>query len=193
MNRELVCVVASLTAIQAFVSSASAEVKIWNVDSGKEERSLRPDAPLTSGLRFSPGGEELHAVNDLGTQHLASAARAAGIARFVFTSTGLVYGGTGGRLASEDDPCAPALGYPASKLAAERALLGTEGLDVRILRLPFVYGDGDPHIAEVVPMMRGFPPIQPCTSKRSLRHKATRMSKSAPKPTPPTMGVPAAR
>ncbi|HTV21501.1 MAG TPA: epimerase, partial [Polyangiaceae bacterium] len=34
------------------------------------------------------------------------------------------------------------------------------GLDVRVLRLPFVYGDGDPHIAEAVPMMQGFPPAQ---------------------------------
>jgi nucleoside-diphosphate-sugar epimerase len=47
-----------------------------------------------------------------------------------------------------------------SKLAAERFLLAMEGLDVRVLRLPFVYGDGDPHIEEVVPIMRGFPPTQ---------------------------------
>jgi nucleoside-diphosphate-sugar epimerase len=31
---------------------------------------------------------------------------------------------------------------------------------VRVLRLPFVYGDGDPHIAEAIPMMAGFPPTQ---------------------------------
>ena len=30
----------------------------------------------------------------------------------------------------------------------------------RVLRLPFVYGDGDAHIEEAVPMMRGFPPSQ---------------------------------
>ncbi|HEU4582587.1 MAG TPA: hypothetical protein VFS67_30230 [Polyangiaceae bacterium] len=29
-----------------------------------------------------------------------------------------------------------------------------------MLRLPFVYGDGDPHIAEVVPLMRHFPAAQ---------------------------------
>jgi nucleoside-diphosphate-sugar epimerase len=104
--------------------------------------------------------EQAQAVNDLGTQHLASAARAAGVKRFVFTSTGLVYGGNGGRLAREDDPCAPVDGYPVSKLAAERFLLAMSGLDVRVLRLPFVYGDGDPHIDEAVPMMRGFPPAQ---------------------------------
>jgi UDP-glucose 4-epimerase len=104
--------------------------------------------------------EEAHAVNDLGTQHLANAARAASVRRFIFTSTGLVYGSTGGQLVSEDAPCAAVDAYPVSKLAAERYLLSAEGLDVRVLRLPFVYGYGDPHIAEVVPFMRVFAPTQ---------------------------------
>lgn len=104
--------------------------------------------------------EQAHAVNDLGTQHLARAARAASVARFVFTSTGLVYGPKDGQAAREDDACAPIDGYPRSKLAAERFLLAVEGLDVRVLRLPFVYGDGDAHVAEAVPMMRAFPPAQ---------------------------------
>jgi nucleoside-diphosphate-sugar epimerase len=112
--------------------------------------------------------EQAHAVNDLGTRHLASAARAAAVKRFLFTSTGLVYGPTGGRLAREDDPCAPTAAYPVSKLAAERFLLSLEDLDVRVLRLPFVYGDGDPHIAEAIPMMRGFPP----THRMSIGHHA---------------------
>jgi UDP-glucose 4-epimerase len=112
--------------------------------------------------------EQAHAVNDLGTQHLASAARAASVKRFIFTSTGLVYGPNGGRPAREDDPCAPMDGYPESKLAAERFLLAMAGLDVRVLRLPFVYGDGDPHIDEAVPMMRGFPPAQ----RMSIGHHA---------------------
>jgi nucleoside-diphosphate-sugar epimerase len=112
--------------------------------------------------------EQAHATNDLGTQYLAAAALAARVKRFVFTSTGLVYGPTGGRPAKEDDPCAPTAAYPVSKLAAERALLAMEGLDVRVLRLPFVYGDGDPHIAEVVPMMRTFPPTQ----RMSIGHHA---------------------
>jgi UDP-glucose 4-epimerase len=29
-----------------------------------------------------------------------------------------------------------------------------------VLRLPFVYGDGDPHIEEVIHMIGGFPPTQ---------------------------------
>jgi UDP-glucose 4-epimerase len=110
--------------------------------------------------------EQAHAVNDRGTQYLARAALAAGVRRFVFTSTGLVYGPNGGRLARESDDCAPIAAYPVSKLAAERFLLALEGLDVRVLRLPFVYGDGDAHIAEAVPMMRTFPPTQ----RMSLGH-----------------------
>jgi len=111
--------------------------------------------------------EEAHAVNDLGTQHLAHASIKASVKRFVFTSTGLVYGPTAGRPAREEDACAPSNNaYPLSKLAAERFLLTLEGLDVRVLRLPFIYGDGDPHIADVVPMMRTFLPSQ----RMSLAH-----------------------
>jgi UDP-glucose 4-epimerase len=112
--------------------------------------------------------EQAHAVNDLGTRHLANAARAASVQRFIFTSTGLVYGATGGRLAQEDDPCTPIAAYPMSKLAAECFLLALEDLDVRVLRLPFVYGDGDPHIAEVIPFVRSFAPGQ----RMSIAHHA---------------------
>lgn len=112
--------------------------------------------------------EQAHEVNDLGTRHLANAAHAAAVKRFVFTSTGLVYGPNGGKLAREDDACEPLESYPKSKLAAERFLLATSDFDVRILRLPFVYGDGDAHIAEAVPMMRAFPPAQ----RMSIGHHA---------------------
>jgi nucleoside-diphosphate-sugar epimerase len=90
------------------------------------------------------------------------------VKRFLFTSTGLVYGSNGGLLALEDDPCAPTTAYPLSKLAAERFLLAVEGLDVRVLGLPFVYGDGDPHIEEAIPMMRAFSPTQ----RMSIAHHA---------------------
>ncbi len=112
--------------------------------------------------------EEAHAVNDLGTRHLGAAARAANVERFVFMSTCLVYGPNAKQPVQEDSPCEPVAAYPVSKLVAERALLAQEGLDVRILRLPFVYGDGDPHIQEVVPLMRGFDPKQ----RMSIGHHA---------------------
>lgn len=95
--------------------------------------------------------EEAVAVNRTATDALARAALAAGVGRFVFASTNLVYGPGRGRPAREDDPPAPAGAYPASKAAAEEGLLAlhrSDGLDVRIVRLAFVYGDGDPHLAE---------------------------------------------
>ena len=104
------------------------------------------------------GSEQAQAVNEAGTEWLAELARDGGVKRFVFTSTGLVYGDNAGGLLQEDDVCAPPPGYFASKLAVERALLAVEGLDVRVLRLPFVYGDGDGHIEEVAPWMRGYRP-----------------------------------
>ena len=56
------------------------------------------------------------------------------------------------------------------KLAAERFLLAiaSDSFDVRVLRLPFVYGDGDPHIAEAISMMRSFSPTQ----RMSVGHHA---------------------
>jgi nucleoside-diphosphate-sugar epimerase len=128
--------------------------------------------------------EQAHAVNDLGTQHLARAARAAGVKRFIFTSTGLVYGPNRGRPSRESDECAPIAAYPVSKLAAEQFLLSVDGLDVRVLRLPFVYGDGDAHIAEALPMMRTFPQAQ----RMSLGHhvdiaQAVALILDAPSPT----------
>lgn len=104
--------------------------------------------------------EQAQTVNEAGTTHLASAARAASVRRFVFISTALVYGSNDGRLAGEDDASAATDAYPLSKIAAERFLLALDDLDVRVLRLPFVYGDGDPHIEEALPMMQGFSPTQ---------------------------------
>src|SRR5690242_11900626 len=86
-----------------------------------------------------------------GTRALGLAARDAGVRRFVFTSTSLVYGPGRGRPAVEDDALEPGANpYPASKAAAEVALAGIDGLDLRVLRLAFVYGDGDPHLAEAM-------------------------------------------
>jgi nucleoside-diphosphate-sugar epimerase len=112
--------------------------------------------------------EQAHAVNDTGTQQFAHAARRAGVRRFIFTSTGLVYGANGGTLAREDDACAATDAYPASKRAAERFLLGLDDLDVRVLRLPFVYGDGDAHIQDAAPFLRTFAPAQ----RMSIGHHA---------------------
>ncbi|MFI5268846.1 MAG: NAD-dependent epimerase/dehydratase family protein, partial [Chloroflexota bacterium] len=107
--------------------------------------------------------EQAHATNMLGTLHLARACIAAGVPRFIFASTNLVYGAGHGRPAREDDAPRAEGGYPASKIAAEQALQGlhrSQGLGLRILRLAFVYGDGDSHLAEVVPILRPWPPMK---------------------------------
>ncbi|MFI5549555.1 NAD-dependent epimerase/dehydratase family protein [Streptomyces sp. NPDC051738] len=96
--------------------------------------------------------EEAWAVNRDAAVELGRAALAAGVGRFVQVSTGLVYGVGRGRPLTEDDETRPGGAmwgaYPESKAQAERELLALEGLDVRVGRLPFVYGEGDPHLAQ---------------------------------------------
>ncbi|MEU0406562.1 NAD(P)-dependent oxidoreductase [Streptomyces griseorubiginosus] len=96
--------------------------------------------------------EEARAVNRDAAVELGRAAVASGVQRFVQVSTGLVYGTGRGRPLTEDDESLPGGAmwgaYPESKAEAERALLALEGLDVRVGRLPFVYGEGDPHLAQ---------------------------------------------
>ncbi|MEV7452864.1 NAD-dependent epimerase/dehydratase family protein [Streptomyces nigra] len=94
--------------------------------------------------------EEAWAVNRDAALALGRAARTAGVERFVQISTNNVYGTGRGRPLVEEDESRPGGhmwgAYPASKIEAERGLLAMEGLDVRIARLPFVYGEGDPHL-----------------------------------------------
>jgi nucleoside-diphosphate-sugar epimerase len=90
-------------------------------------------------------------VNMTATRALADAAAAHGAGRFVFTSTNLVYPGGLGRPATEDDPLAPepAWGaYARTKAAADEALRARTDLESVVVRLAFVYGEGDPHLRE---------------------------------------------
>lgn len=80
------------------------------------------------------------------TSLIKSVQQVAPEARFVFASTAHVYNTSNPHPGREDDPVAPAHPYPASKAAAERALQES-GLSWSILRFPFVYGDGDGHLA----------------------------------------------
>jgi nucleoside-diphosphate-sugar epimerase len=117
---------------------------------------------LAAAFRGVPD-EEAVAVNRDAAAGLARAALAAGVSRFVFASTSLVYAGGRGRPAQEDDEVAPTHVYPVSKAAAEQELLRLhreEGLPVRIVRLSFVYGAGDPHLSWVRGRARNWPPHQ---------------------------------
>ncbi|MBI1881722.1 MAG: NAD(P)-dependent oxidoreductase [Chloroflexi bacterium] len=107
--------------------------------------------------------EETQAVNQDGTLALAQAALQVGVSRFVFASTNLIYGPGRGRPAREDDIPEPTHAYPASKIAAEQALLDlhrTQGLGLRIMRLAFVYGEGDSHLADIVGWLRAWNPAK---------------------------------
>lgn len=107
--------------------------------------------------------EEAHAINYDGTLALARAAQQAGVSKFVYISTNLVYGPGRGRPAREDDEPQPEPDhfYPVSKLAAEQALVQLYGdqkeEELSILRLAFVYGEGDPHLSEAVNFTRTWP------------------------------------
>ncbi|MFB7499521.1 NAD-dependent epimerase/dehydratase family protein [Streptomyces sp. NPDC056161] len=108
--------------------------------------------------------EEALAVNRDAALELGRAAVAAGVRRFVQVSTGLVYGSGRARPHVEDDDSVPGGdlwgAYPRSKAAAEHALLSDAAfapLDVRVGRLAFVYGDGDPHLARSVGWLADWP------------------------------------
>jgi nucleoside-diphosphate-sugar epimerase len=84
-----------------------------------------------------------------GTRNLIAAVQEhAPGARFIMSSTGNVYNADATRPALETDAVAPTAAYPASKVAAEQ-LLRDSDLTWAILRLPFVYGEGDGHLASI--------------------------------------------
>ncbi len=94
------------------------------------------------------------------TARLGRVALDSGVSRFVFASTSRVYGPGRGRPAAEDDRPAAAGRCARSKAAAEQALLDLHhdgGLGVRILRLAFVYGDGDRRLPAGLPRLAGGP------------------------------------
>lgn len=124
---------------------------------------------LAALFRTFTDNEGIIRTNREGSIALAQAALEAGVKRLVFTSTSNVYGSGYGRPAREDeivdinDPRA----YSSSKIAAEQELVSLQqkqGFDVRILRLGFVYGDKDPHIEEIIPLL-----------KKLKRHAGSRM------------------
>jgi nucleoside-diphosphate-sugar epimerase len=124
---------------------------------------------LAALFRTFTDNEGIIKTNHEGTVALANAAITAGVKRFIFASTGNVYGSGYKHPAKEDDlvniddPRA----YASSKIAAEQELISLQkstGFDVRVLRLGFVYGDKDPHIAEIIPLL-----------KKMKRHSGSRM------------------
>jgi nucleoside-diphosphate-sugar epimerase len=96
-------------------------------------------------------GAEIERVNAAGTEAVASAARAAGVSRFVHGSSAGVYGdGTGSAPHRESDPPNPGNAYERSKVAGEvalRAALAGSMVGWTILRPTGIYGPGRPATA----------------------------------------------
>src|ERR1700761_183421 len=124
---------------------------------------------LAALFRTFTDNEGIIKTNHEGTVALANAAMTVGVKRFIFVSTGNVYSSGYKHPAKEDDPVNSndPRAYSSSKIAAEQELLSLHkntGFDVRVLRLGFVYGDKDPHIEEIIPLL-----------KKMKRHSGSRM------------------
>jgi nucleoside-diphosphate-sugar epimerase len=87
--------------------------------------------------------ELTHEINHRATARLARAAKAAGVPRFLFSSSCSLYGASpDGRLLTESAPVAPITPYGESKIAAERELLALADDDFSpiLLRNGTAYG-----------------------------------------------------
>ncbi len=133
-----------------------------------------------AGLAHRVDGESEHAfdrINGAGTARLSESAASAGVRRFVFVSSIKVHGeytpADGPPFCDTDTP-APSDAYARSKLAGEKALLGSaegSGMTATIIRPPLVYGPGVPanfrslmHVCD-----RGLPlPLASVRNRRSL-------------------------
>jgi nucleoside-diphosphate-sugar epimerase len=127
---------------------------LFDPDAYRDALGGRDAVVHLAGLLRSTDADQIRQANLEATGRLADTALDAGVGRFVFASTTLVCPAGLGRPASEDDEPAPPAAwgpYPASKAEAERALFALHrdrGLGLRIVRFAFVYGEGDPHLAE---------------------------------------------
>jgi len=96
-----------------------------------------------------------------GLRTLLAATVAAGVTRFVFSSSAAVYGMPNVRLVDEETPCAPINPYGESKLVGEwliRSTAHAHGLSYAALRYFNVAGAGSPELADagvfnLVPMV----------------------------------------
>jgi nucleoside-diphosphate-sugar epimerase len=158
----------------------------------------------TAGLahQFKPQPHQasrFHSINCEATERLARTAASVGVKRFVFVSSVAVYGpARDGELRNEDTPPAPVGPYATSKRQAELRLLqiaAETGMEVFILRLGTLYGEGDPgNVGRLMEAMkRGrFVMIGPGQNKKSLLYRddaATACIKAALDPMHRPVGI----
>ncbi len=111
--------------------------------------ALREAAPdvvvhLAARIATTRDAKALTRTNTRGTEHLIHASTAAGIRRFVFTST-VVTGEADGALLDEDTPLPIATAYGRSKQASEATLFAAVDrgdMEAVVLRPSHVYGPG---------------------------------------------------
>lgn len=96
--------------------------------------------------------EATYSVNTDGTEHLARAARTAGVGRFLFSSSCSLYGAAGDAPVTEDSPTHPVTPYGESKIRAEQVLskLADDGFSTTYLRNATVYGSSPRLRADIV-------------------------------------------
>ena len=120
-------------------------------DQGQLEEAVKDVSAIIhlAAVFRSPDTDLIWKSNFEGTQNLIDAAKKmAPAAHFILASTSHVYNMDNPHPGREDDALNPQHAYPASKVAAENALRDSN-LNWSVLRFPFVYGDGDGHLAEL--------------------------------------------
>lgn len=94
---------------------------------------------------FPEQAHDIFSVNVVSTLNLLEYARQTGAQRFIFTSTGGVYGNSHEKKFVETDPVSPLNFYLSSKCAAELLVSNYQQFfDTTVFRLFFVYGAGQP-------------------------------------------------
>lgn len=129
---------------------------------------LTADAPFGADLGTAESDwPRYQAVNVTWTANLADAARAAGVKRFVYTSSNAVYSLAAPVPTPEDAPLAPQSLYGRSKLMAE-TLLRERDLPVTIIRPCVIYGPADRYFTPLALRLARLPILPLVNGGRTL-------------------------